>query len=115
MIGNPVPYANVTVTYQNATVADSKLTDASGWTKFVLLYGMTNATDMYPMGNYTVTAVYEYHSAEATIEMTTNKQLTLTLEFVLPEFPTVTLALLLISATVTLLLIKQKTRKDKIH
>ncbi len=74
---------------------------------------MTNATGVYPVGNYNVTAVYDYHSKEATIEMNTNKQLILTLDFVLPEFPTATLTLLLILATSTLLLLNKKHRKLK--
>lgn len=113
MLSTAVPYANVTVTYQNATVADSKLTNTDGWAKFVLAYGMTNATGVYPMGNYNVTATYDFHSTEATVEMSTNHQITLTLEFVLPEFPATTLVLLLILATLAVRLFNKRQQKAK--
>ena len=87
-IGQDVPSANVSATYPNSTIAESKLTDTSGWSRLILLEKMKNATADYPIGNYTVTAVYETYSDQETVNMTENKQLTLTLEeLVIPEFP----------------------------
>ncbi len=100
MNSDDVPYANVTVNYQNGTVAYSYLADSGGWAKFILVQLMTNATGAHPYGNYTVTATYATHSANATIDMTENKQITLMLEdFVIPEFQALLILPLFMIAT----------------
>jgi hypothetical protein len=87
-INQDVPSANVTATYPNATVVESKLADANGWARLTLMEKMMNATGEYPVGNYTVEATYDIYSDQTTANMTENQQITLTLEeFVIPEFP----------------------------
>jgi hypothetical protein len=82
-----VPLANVTVTFSNATLAESKFTDAEGWAGFTLMEKMMNATGEYPVGNYTVEATYDIYSDATTMNMTENQQITLTFaDFVIPEF-----------------------------
>ena len=75
-----VPSADVTVTYPNGTVAESKLADTNGWARLTLMEKMINATDKYSLENYTVKATYEYYSDYTKVNMTENKQITLTLE-----------------------------------
>jgi hypothetical protein len=49
---------------------------------------MTNYTDDYPVGTYTINATYLPYSNSVPINMTRNRVVTLTLEgFVIPEFP----------------------------
>jgi hypothetical protein len=87
-INQDVPSANVTATYPNATVAELKLTDANGGTKLKLMEKMVNATGEYPVGNYTLEAIYYIYSDTTTVNMTENQQITLTLAgFIIPEFP----------------------------
>lgn len=87
-MGQDVPSANVTATDPNATIADSEQTNPNGRTKLILMEKMINVTGEYPVGNYTVEATYSIHKNETAVNMTENKQVTLTLEgFVIPEFP----------------------------
>jgi len=79
--GFDVPSANVTATYPNATLADSKLTDINGWVRLTLLEKIVNASGTYPIGNYTISAEYDMHQEEQSVEMTENKII------VIPEFP----------------------------
>ncbi|NWG10303.1 hypothetical protein HXY33_00910 [Candidatus Bathyarchaeota archaeon] len=109
MNSDDVPYANVTANYQNGTVAYSYLADAVGWAKFILVQLMTNNTSVYPYGDYTVIATYASHSANATIDMTENKQVTLMLEdFVIPEFSQFFIISLLIITTLLAITYKRK-------
>jgi len=85
-IGQDVPSANVTATYPNATVAEQKLTDVNGLARLTLMEKMMNATGSYPIGNYTITAKYETHEGQQSVNMTENKQVTLQLAFIIPEF-----------------------------
>ena len=99
-IDQDVPSANVTATYPNATVVESRLTDANGWVRFTLLEKMMNTTGEYPIGNYTVEATYDTHSDSTTVNMTENQQITLTLaDFVIPEFPSFLILPLFMIAT----------------
>ncbi|MDH7564763.1 MAG: hypothetical protein QHH24_07830 [Candidatus Bathyarchaeota archaeon] len=109
----PVPNANVTAVYSNSTVADSKLTDETGWVKFILIGGISNATGDYSRGNYTIVGTYGYYSANTTVEAYTNPQITLTLDFIIPEFQTVTLTLLFTLATLTSWLLHKKQKKPQ--
>jgi hypothetical protein len=82
-----VPLADVTVTFPNMTVADSKLTDGYGWVRFTLMEKMINATAQYAIGNYRVQAIYLIHSNSTTLNMTANQQTELTFQdLVIPEF-----------------------------
>ncbi len=95
-----VPSANVTVTFPNATLSESKFTDAGGWARFTLLEKMMNTTGEYPVGNYTVEATYDTHSDATTVNMTENQQITLKLaDFVIPEFPSFLVPPLFLIAT----------------
>jgi parallel beta-helix repeat protein len=78
-IDQDVPCANVTAAYANATVA-SMPTDANGWARLTLMEKMVNATGEYPVGNYTVEATYLSYSANTTVKMSGNEEITLALE-----------------------------------
>ncbi len=102
-IGQEVPAAHVEAIYPNSTLAKSDVTDVDGRTRLMLVEKTISATGEYTIGNYTIEATYETHSAHATVNMTEHKQTTLTLEdFIIPEFPsTVVLLLLIITTTIT--------------
>ncbi len=104
-IGQNVPSANVTVTYPNATVVESKLTDTGGWARLTLMEKMINVTDSYPVGNYTVTAFYEVHTGYQSVNMTGNQEITITLPFIIPEFPSFLLMPLFMVATLAVVLV----------
>ncbi len=108
-----VPLANVTVAFPNATLTDSKLSDGNGLTKFTLLDKRINATGTYPIGNYTVNASYAVYSDAATLSLTTNAQITLTLEdFIIPEWPSL-LILPLFLATILLVIMAKRRMYSK--
>jgi len=109
-IDQDVPSANVTVTFPNMTIADSKLTDDHGWVRFTLMEMMINATAQYPFGNYTVEATYLTHSNSTTANMTANKQIELAFEdFVIPEFsPFLILPLFMISTLLAVIICRKK-------
>lgn len=118
-IGQDVPSANVTFTYQNATIVKSKLTDANGMVKLTLKEKMMNVTGEYPVGNYTVEATYDIHSDDTTINMTGNKHVLLMLEpFIIPEFPSFLVIPLFIMATLLAFMRgyvqKKKAKSDKL-
>jgi len=108
-IGQNVPSANVTATYPNATVAEQRLTDANGWARLTLMEKMMNATGSYSIGNYTVTAKYETHEGQQSINMTESKQVTIQLPFIIPEFPS--LIIMPLFMIVTLLAVIAYRRK----
>ena len=108
-----VPLANISVTFPNATLAESKLSDVNGWARFTLLEKMMNATGDYPVGNYTIEATYDTHSDATTVNMTENQQITLTLgDFIIPEFSTI---IILPLFTITLLLAVILSRRKLEH
>lgn len=87
-INQDVPSANVTVTFQNGTLVESKFTGEDGWARLTLMEKIKNATGEYPVGIYTVEANYVTYSNSTAVEMTGPKQVTLTLDgFIIPEFP----------------------------
>ncbi len=112
-IGQNVPSANVMSFYSNLTLADSKPTDIGGWARLTLMEKMMNATGAYPVGNYTVEAAYLTYSNSTTVNMTGNKQTTLTLDgFVIPEFPSfLILASFMTAALLTVAVCKRKKWK----
>ncbi len=98
LISQDVPAANVTATHLGAIAAE-KSTDANGQARLVLAEKAINATGEFPTENYTVKAEYGTHSDETSVAMTTNKQIELQLDFVIPEFPaglTLLLAMLIL-------------------
>ncbi len=99
-INQDVPSANVTATYPNTTLAESKLTGEDGWTRLTLMEKNKNATGEYPVGIYTVEATYETYSNTTTVEITGTQQITLKLEgFIIPEFPSFLILPLFMIAT----------------
>jgi hypothetical protein len=104
-MGQNVPSANVTATYSNITVAESKLTDAGGWARLTLMEKLMNTTGSYPIGNYTVTAFYEVHTGYQSVNMTGNQEITIMLPFIVPEFPVFLLLPLFMIATLAVVLI----------
>jgi hypothetical protein len=108
-IGQNVSSASVTATYPNATLAESKVTDAGGWAKLTLMEKMMNATGEYLIENYVVTATYETYSNQTEISMTGNRIITLRLEdFVIPEFPSALVLAWLIVVTLLTIAIRQR-------
>ncbi len=91
-IGQDIPSANVTVFPSfpilfNATVYKSELTNANGWARLMLMEKIMNATNNYPVGNYTVEAIYLIYTNGTTVDMTRNQVITLTLGgFIISEF-----------------------------
>lgn len=109
-VGQNVPSANVMALYSNSTLADSKPTDTGGWARLTLLEKMMNATGPYPVGNYTVEASYLTYSNSTTVNMTGNKQTTLTLNgLVIPEFP----SFFILASFMTAALLTVAVRKRK--
>jgi hypothetical protein len=109
-IGQDVPLANVTASYPNSTLAESKLTGVDAWVRLTLMEKMVNITGEYAVGNYTVEATFEVYSDEATVNMTGNQQAILTLEsFIIPEFTS--LIILPLFMTLTLLVAFLYNRK----
>lgn len=115
--GSDVYYANVTITHSTGTVAEKKVANVNGWASFILVEKMINATGAYPIENYTVTATYENYSGEQTVNMTGNKQITIRLPFIIPEFPTILILPLLITAALIAVIFRKNIssngRKDK--
>jgi hypothetical protein len=105
-----VPSANVTATYPNATIAESKLTNENGWTRLTLMQMMINSTGYYPVGDYNVNATYLTYSNETIVDMTGSKQISLMLEgFVISEFPSqIILPLFIIATLLTVIIRKRK-------
>jgi len=81
--GTGVPFASVTATYPNATIAESKLTDVDGWARLTLTEKMMNATGSHLIGNYTITAEYDTYQGQQSVNMTENKII------IIPEFPSI--------------------------
>jgi len=107
-IGQNVPSANVSAFYPNATVAELESTDAIGWASLTLMEKMMNVTGSYPVGNYTVQATYETHSKNTTVSMTENKEIALSLDFVIPEFPSFLILPLLMIATLLAVIVYKR-------
>jgi hypothetical protein len=110
-INQDVPSANVTATYPDTTLAESKLTGEDGWTRLTLMEKIKNATGEYPVGICTVEATYETHSNTTTVEMTGTKQITLTLEgFIIPEFQLFLILPIFIMTTLLAVIVYERKR-----
>ena len=109
-IGQDVPSATVKAVYPNATIAELELTDSEGWARLILIQKTLNATGEYLVGNYNIKAAYDSYSNVTTLDMTENKQITLTLEdFVIPELPsTMILPLFMLTTLIATVLLKKK-------
>lgn len=109
-IGQDVPSAAVLAYYSNSTAAASSSTNGTGWTKQVLTEKIRNATGDYPVGNYTVTAMYSTYSNFTTVNMTQNQQATLELsELIIPELSSsLILPLLMIATLLAAFVLKRK-------
>ena len=108
-IDQDIPMASVTAKYANDTQAGVVQTDSSGWAMLTLLDKMVNATDSYPEEAYTVTATYETHMNQDTVEMTGNRELTIALPFMIPELPLTVLTIMAVSIMgVVVLLLKRR-------
>lgn len=111
-IGQDVPSADVIVYYGyvGGPVADSKFTDSNGISDFTLTEKVVNATGEYPYGNYAVKATYGSYSSSTTVDMTGNKQITLTLYgFMVPELqPLIILFLFMIVTLLAAVVYKRK-------
>jgi len=109
-IGQEVPFANVTATYPNSTLADSKITDVDGWARLTLVEKTINATGSYPIGNYTITAKYNTYQEQQSVEMTENKMI------VIPEFPSfIILPLFMITTLIAVIVYRRKRDIERLH
>jgi hypothetical protein len=112
-INQDVPSANVTATYPNATLAESKLTGEDGWAKLTLMEKIKNATGEYTVGIYTVEATCETYSNTTAVEMIGTQQITLTLEgFIIPEFASFLILPLFMIATLLAVTVYRKKHKS---
>lgn len=109
-INQDVPLANVTATYQNATIATQNSTGTNGITTLRLTEKIINTTGKHFIGIYNIEASYDKYSKAVTINITENKEITLKLEdFIIPEFPS-TIIIILAAAATTLLTSKIRKR-----
>jgi hypothetical protein len=113
-INQNVPSANITVTYPNGTIAQSKLTDENGWAMLTLMEKIMNVTGEYLISNYIVEATYETYSNSTELIMTGNQIITLKLEgLVIPEFSSFLILPLLMTATLLAIIVfRRKHRLD---
>jgi hypothetical protein len=92
--------------YPSATLADSKMTNSTGWASFMLITTVRNATGVYDTSNYSVAVVYGAYSNSSTVNMTGNQEVTLALgQLVIPEYPLFTLISLMGTTTLLAVLI----------
>jgi len=104
-----VPLVEVSAEFGNSTLAGSAQTDDSGWARLVLLDRMQNTTAIYKEDPYRVTATYDVYFGEETVEMDWNKEITIALPFVIPEFPLTLLVVMAASIMgVVVLLLKRR-------
>ena len=118
-IGQDVPSAFVRTFYPSelGLIMVSGFTDARGLVRLALPEKMMNATGEYPVGNYTVRVIYDIYSDDTTVNMTENKQITLTLEdFIIPEFPTfLILPLFMLATLLAVIVYKKRAKSDRFY
>ena len=115
--GQSVGSANVSAVFSNGTLAGKALTGVDGWTRLTLMEKMANATGNYAVGSYTVNATYLSYSSGATVNMSGNQAVTLALlGFVVPEFPSVLLMMLMMVPLLsgTLFFRKKLLKREKL-
>ncbi len=108
-----IPSANVTIYYQNNTIASSKATDSKGLANFTLYEKMMNSTGNYYYGNYTIKTTYGTYSNQTTTNMTENKQITVTMPMILSESPPNFIMPLIIAITLLAALFAGKYARQK--
>lgn len=114
-INQPVSLANVTATYPNATVAESRLTDENGHARLTLLEKIRNATGQYFVGFYTIEATYETYSNSTTVAISGNQELELVFEDLqIPEYPSIlAMPIFLLITLIALIVCKRDRPKYK--
>lgn len=80
-----IPGANITLTHPNQTILATGMSDAAGRAFFTLLGATANATAVYPVGAYIVTASHQDRQTTADVEMNQNRQLDITIPIPIPE------------------------------
>ena len=112
-VGQDVPSALVRTFYPSepGLTLVSGFTDTQGLVRLTLPEKMMNVTGEYPVGNYTVEVTYDIYSDDTTVNMTENKQITLTLEdFIIPEFPLLLVLPLFMIATLLAVIVIVRRR-----
>ena len=107
-VGHAVPSADVTASFSNATVAESESTGIDGWARLTLMEKMMNNTGNYTCGNYIVNATYGTNSNSSAVSITGNQQITLALNFIVPEFPSLLVPPLFMIATILAAIVCRK-------
>jgi hypothetical protein len=108
-IGQDVPLANVTVYRHTGTMMDSELTSNDGLVNFIVPEKVIRPPGHTTYGNYTIKTTYDDFCDQTTVNMTDNKQITLTLEdFVIPEFPYALILPLFMIATLLAVIIYRR-------
>ena len=108
---NDVPNANVTIKDTHDQQIAYGKTQSNGWARFPLLEKLVNATGTYPYGSYTVEANYEGYRNSTSITMDGNKEKTIRLPFIIPEFTLQIMLATLITLTLTTQLYKRKQKR----
>ncbi|MEM3536383.1 MAG: hypothetical protein QXF44_01265 [Candidatus Bathyarchaeia archaeon] len=112
LLGASVPSATVNVYIQGTSTPEfSDVTNSTGDAQFILQGKMQNATGEYAFEPYVVEAVYSSYVNTTNVEMNTNKEVTITLDFILPEFPSLLAMPLFFLATSLLFLIIFRKRR----
>lgn len=106
-----VPNADITITDSEGNTVAYGETQSNGWARFTLTEKLVNATGTYPYGNYTVQATYESYSNSQQVMMNGNKEITIQLPFILPEFSPITLLLALLALTLAMLCVNKKLKQ----
>ena len=111
----PVDSANVTATYPNATVAESRLTDENGHARLILLGNIRNATGQYFVGFYTINATYETYLNSTTVAICGNQELELVFEDLqIPEYsPVLVLPIFLLIMLIAVTVCKRNSLKSE--
>lgn len=112
LLGASVPSATVNVYIQGTSTPEfSDVTNSTGDVQFILQSKMQNATGEYPSEPYIIEAVYGSHVNTTSVEMNANKEVAITLDFILPEFPSLLVMPLFFLATSLLFLIIVRKRR----
>jgi hypothetical protein len=106
----PIPSANVTA-YLGPNLKDSNLTNIQGCARLVLLGAHIDMNGIHYMQmNYSVGATYEDYVTSKSVNMTDNKVITLELDFIIPEFPSIAILPWIMIATLLAAAISHRKR-----
>lgn len=106
--------ALITATFSGQPTNWTASTASNGWARLILWQRMKNASGDTFFPGYNVEAAYASYRNTTTVNMTGNQQITIGLGFVVPEFSTLPLLFLLMTATV-LAATLHKRRKVLLH